>query len=228
MSSALVGWSNGNGAADPGPRDLTAAAPFSSSGSGQPLALLAQGAPRIGQNVTLQLANTPSGATTAMLIIGNARQNPAIDLTGIGMPGCTQYVTLDASLPFAPQPGTITVAVPNNPLLAGLQVHCQAANGRQRVLPRVAAQIADADGKVLANSRGNRLEGASGAAVRLQKCVDQRAIDPAAGLPGLIPQANHGSAQLRRRRQPRQRSSVWSQLRQCGRGQLHVGVGPQP
>jgi hypothetical protein len=130
---AVVGYSTGNFAPDPGPIDLSSALPFNTGPGAEPLRLAAASgsSPRIGTTFTLQTSAIPAGTALGFMLF--AFNSAAIDLTGFGMAGYTGYVDFLGSPtsvtaftvpgPTAPFP----VAVPNSSLLIGLALFAQAA-----------------------------------------------------------------------------------------------------
>jgi hypothetical protein len=127
---SLTGFSSGAVPIDPGSIDLSASIPFSTGSGGIPLGLDAQAGSRpvLGGPFTLELANVAPASTFGVMVFGVGQLIPGVDLTGIGMPGCTQYVTLDASVffPLAPLP-QLTIGIPNRSVLVGYSVFVQAA-----------------------------------------------------------------------------------------------------
>jgi hypothetical protein len=93
------------------------------------LALAASPRPVVGSTVNLNTANVPANSGIGAVILSYTQHNPGLDLTGLGMAGCRQYVGLDATRFFFPSSGTGTVplAVPNNPALSGLHLFTQSA-----------------------------------------------------------------------------------------------------
>lgn len=126
----LTGFSPGSVLADPGSIDLSAVIPFDTGAGGTPLGLdaVAGARPQIGTTFPLQLSNAGPTSVLGFMILGTVQFVPGIDLAVIGMPGCTQYVSLDVALAFpllpVPQFG---VPIPNNTTIVGLQLFVQGA-----------------------------------------------------------------------------------------------------
>jgi hypothetical protein len=129
----LVGFSEGGPSADPGSIDLSAllaAGPFQAATfTVLPLALGASARPVIGTNITLDTTNVPAAAVLGLNFLGLTEITGGIDLTAIGMPGCSQYVSLDVSSIWFPAggAGTTPFNIPNTSALAGVQVNSQSA-----------------------------------------------------------------------------------------------------
>lgn len=130
---ALTGYTTGNGAVDPGNRDLTAAIPFSTGTGGIPLGLnttVSGDRPILGTTFNQDIVNVPASSPLAFLFLGFTSYGPTgIDLTAVGMPGCFQWNSLSSTLVYLASGPTVTAAitVPNNPSLGGLFLHNQAA-----------------------------------------------------------------------------------------------------
>jgi hypothetical protein len=128
-NDCLVGFSQGNGALDPGPLDFSAALPFTTGSGGIPLSLSAQlGArPVLGTTFGMEVTDFPAGSAFAILVVGFNRVVPAIDLTVYGMPGCNQNVSLDATRFFAltGNPAPVGFVVPNNAAFSGFLLEAQ-------------------------------------------------------------------------------------------------------
>lgn len=126
----MVGISQGNGAADLGPIDWSAALPLAVNPVGiVPLRLSAQtgSRPAVGSTLTLEISDIPGGTSVGLLLLSFVRQN--LDLTPIGMQGCYQLANLDSKLLFV-TPGPIATSalpIPNNTALLGLVLYSQAA-----------------------------------------------------------------------------------------------------
>lgn len=125
--TTLTGWSTGNGARDPGGIDLSTGLPVVTSPDLTALSLSAGARPIVGTSVTMTANNVPSASPLGVFIGGLTQHDPGIDLTSFGMPGCQQYVSLDASLAFVPAAGSGSFAfsVPNDPGLSGASVFLQ-------------------------------------------------------------------------------------------------------
>jgi len=85
-----------------------------------PLALSYGGRPRIGASLSVQIGNGPPMTTPCAVGFG-ATVVPAIDLTAIGMPGCSLYVPSLAVVGVFLNGGSATVGlpIPNDPALCG-------------------------------------------------------------------------------------------------------------
>ncbi len=132
---AMVGWTGGNGALDPGNGNLSAAIPLGATlcpgaNNVQPPSLAANLRPILGTTITLTTNNLPAGTGLAALQLAASMPNPPIDLTAIGMAGCFAYVdpataqTFGAVLaPAASWP--VLIAIPNNPAFIAVPVGWQ-------------------------------------------------------------------------------------------------------
>jgi hypothetical protein len=124
----IVGFSPGNGAHDPGARDLSTATPFT---TGPELApdLWISARPIIGNVLSLTTNDIPNGTPLGAAILSLTQYNPGIDLTSTGMPGCRQLVGLDAVNLFVPvgTAGAAPLPLPNRPSLVGVQFFAQTA-----------------------------------------------------------------------------------------------------
>lgn len=127
---ALTGFSPGGQLDDPGSIDFTTAIPFDTGPGGSSLGLDAQAGarPQLGTTFPLELSGVSPGSALGLLMLGLVQFLPGFDLTVIGMPGCTQYVSLDGSLafPLAPVP-QVGVPLPNNTALVGFVLYVQGA-----------------------------------------------------------------------------------------------------
>jgi len=132
----LVGFTPGNGAADPGSIDLTQALPFNTSGIDQPpLALTSDVNPVIGTTVNLTQANV-TGLSLGINFVTLANLGPlspgGLDLALIGAPGCVANVDINTGAGYVvsniPGVGTLTTPfpIPSGPLsIIGLSFFCQ-------------------------------------------------------------------------------------------------------
>jgi hypothetical protein len=127
---SLTGFSPGNVLGDPGSIDFSLVIPFDTGAGGTPLRLDSVGGatPQIGTTFPLELSGVAPGSLLGFMILGLAQFVPGFDLAVIGMPGCTQYVSLDAaqSFPLLPQP-QLGIPLPNNTGLVGFQIYVQGA-----------------------------------------------------------------------------------------------------
>ncbi|GAB4151670.1 MAG: hypothetical protein Fur0037_20380 [Planctomycetota bacterium] len=128
--ACLVGYTQGQGAADPGSTDLSVALPMSTGGGGTPLSLFpaAGSRPALGTVFDVLVAYPPLQGVAGLMVFGFLPL-PGVSLGPVGMPGCRQWVSADALLPFALQ-GNFTQlhnAIPNDPNLIGVLLYQQAA-----------------------------------------------------------------------------------------------------
>jgi hypothetical protein len=126
-SQALVGWSPGQRARDPGQRDLSVDMPFATRADARPLQLTATGRPVLGTSFDLLTWAIPSGTAAGILVLSLGQANPAIDLSSFGMPGCFQYVAPGVTSFFTISTPLVHthLAVPNIAGLAGHHVFGQ-------------------------------------------------------------------------------------------------------
>lgn len=125
----VTGWSPGQNNQDPGPTDISSVPVLITMPDLVSITHNASARPVIGTNFTLDTANVPAAATIGANIYGLTEINPGIDLTSIGMPGCSQYVSADANVVWVPTSGTGSApfSVPNDPGLAGIEIKSQSA-----------------------------------------------------------------------------------------------------
>jgi hypothetical protein len=127
---ALVGFSQGNGSPDPGSIDLSAG-PFSTGSGGTPLQLSAAvgSRPSLGSNFPVNVGNITTGSALGFMVLGLTQLPGGVDLTVLGSPGCTLYVSLDVVLPvpLLGNPTPFAVLLPSSPALAGVLIEAQAA-----------------------------------------------------------------------------------------------------
>ena len=132
----LVGFTPGNGAADPSSIDITASLPFATAGIDQPaLALTANANPVLGTTVNLTVGNaTGANIGLTFLCLNNLGPlSPAgLDLGVLGAPGCVANVDINTGTGFLvsniPGVGTLTTpfTIPANQVaLVGLQIYGQ-------------------------------------------------------------------------------------------------------
>ena len=131
----VVGYSPGVLSEEPSSTDLSVAivggfAPCAPIGPAVPaLSFTALNRPVLGTTVNLQINNALPGTQVGALVLSLTKVFPGIDLSGSGMPGCFQYVTLDALAMFPMGPGSATLpwSLPATPSLAGTLVFGQSA-----------------------------------------------------------------------------------------------------
>ncbi len=128
----LVGYSPAGPSAEPGSMDLATGLPLTLA-AGDVLALALGAAPRpiINTTVTYTVSNINPAALLSVHIISLGGVDPGLSLTGIGMPGCWQYVDLSIAstfLLFGGPTATNTFAVPNDASMTGLPLDNQAAS----------------------------------------------------------------------------------------------------
>ena len=126
---ALVGMSPGSGALDPGNRDLSATLPFQTLPDQvvPDLQLAAAARPVLGTTISLDTSNVPASTPFGATLFGLTKHDPGIDLTGIGMPGCRQFLSLDATVVFFPAGGMASqpFSVPSSTAFAGVVILTQ-------------------------------------------------------------------------------------------------------
>jgi hypothetical protein len=127
----LVGWAPGGGQTIPVPRDLSAALPASFSlcpVSFDGLALDASAAPVLGTTLQWQLSGIASGTAWGALMRSLTQATPPIDLSGIGMPGCSAHVVDPVATLFLAPASTMQFSetIPNMPALVGINLIGQA------------------------------------------------------------------------------------------------------
>jgi hypothetical protein len=127
--TALVGWSPGVNARDPGNRDLSTIGTFTTVADSFGLALNASARPVVGTNFSLDSTSIPAGSVLGATIFSFTKHDPGLDLTSLGMAGCRQYVGLDVSFIFVVTgtTGSTAVSLPNDPGLAGNFFRTQSA-----------------------------------------------------------------------------------------------------
>lgn len=125
----LVGWTPGFGSIDPGSIDLSTVGSVTTSPDKVAILQRADRRPVIGGSVDLATFPIPSSAILVATVFGLNELNPPVDLTSFGMPGCFQYTSNDAVQLNVPVGGVAagSLAVVNNPALAGVEIKSQGA-----------------------------------------------------------------------------------------------------
>lgn len=85
--------------------------------------------PVLGAPLVFTASAVPVGAPLGVLLLSFTRFTPPLDLAGLGMTGCVQYVGTESSFAFLPasSSGTLSLGLPNNPLLNGTRAFSQSA-----------------------------------------------------------------------------------------------------
>jgi hypothetical protein len=126
----LVGYSPNGVSRDPGSVDLSAVLPATIALGGadlNPLAMTSSNRPLAGTNITWDISNIPAGAPFGAILLGFTQFNPGIDLTSIGMEGCSQYTDGSVSTIFLTG-GNTSVSQPFSvPNFVGVQFFAQSA-----------------------------------------------------------------------------------------------------
>ncbi|MFO1053405.1 MAG: S8 family serine peptidase [Planctomycetota bacterium] len=119
IADCMVGYSVGNGVTDPGPSDI------SNPSAGTPIGFSASAPPRLGTTINLETSNIPVGAVGALAMLGFGQQ--AIDLSSVGMAGCTLLTQISQSSPMTinGSSATFSLSIPNVASLAGAIVDSQ-------------------------------------------------------------------------------------------------------
>lgn len=129
-NSFLVGYSAGGPNVDPGSRDLSAtiAATFRIADTDSPgLRLRTTGRPVLGTSLSVTTADIPAGALVAGLLFGLTQQQSGIDLSPLGLTGCSRYLDpADQLVQIAPLASwTQSLPIPNAAGLLGTNVFLQ-------------------------------------------------------------------------------------------------------
>ena len=125
----LVGFAAAGGTRDRGSLDISALIPSGfQTGRNDDLPLrLSSGRPVTNTVIQLVTDNFPAAATLGLGILSFTQFDPGLNLTALGMPGCSQYVGFDSVSLLLPVGGTASqnLSIPNIPSLAGLIVTSQ-------------------------------------------------------------------------------------------------------
>ncbi|HEX6810724.1 MAG TPA: hypothetical protein VF384_03785 [Planctomycetota bacterium] len=131
----VVGFTEGNNAADPGSVDLSASVPGLPVGvaGAVPLDLDAAtgSSPQLNSVFTMAVTEVPAGAIFGFMALSFGQLPTGVDLGIIGFPfGCMAYIDPTGSsilsFPAAPPTGNAALGIPNNPGLMGLEIFAQA------------------------------------------------------------------------------------------------------
>lgn len=95
--------------------------------------LSAQAGPTLGQQFTVDVANVPQIFTLVFGVVGfsssvQSGQPLPLDLTGLGMPGCSQFVAADSVFPVLTtgSHAAWAMGIPADPFFAGFHLYAQA------------------------------------------------------------------------------------------------------
>ena len=129
-SGVLAGFSEGNGANDPGMADFSSYFTTAIANTGTRLARLLLGAsarPIVGTTPNLLVTNIGPNTFLGAMILSFTQNNPGVDLAAFGAPGCFQYVGFDVTNAFFPSGSSASypLAIPNQPNLTGVQFYAQ-------------------------------------------------------------------------------------------------------
>ncbi len=123
-----TGWSPGGVNLDPGSMDISAAAVIITGANDvTPIRHDGTARPVIGTSISLDTTNLPAATLVGATLFGLTELNPGLDLSSIGMPGCYQFVSIDASQVWVPvsNVGSTPFNVPNVPAFAGVEIKTQ-------------------------------------------------------------------------------------------------------
>lgn len=128
----ITGFTPGNGAGNPGNRDLAVAGAVLgfTSGDGSVPAILGMDArPIIGTTPNLVTSNVKPTTLFTILVVGFSAVTPGADLSGFGMPGCFQYVApaITNGSFFNNGVALTPLGIPNNPSYVGINIRAQSA-----------------------------------------------------------------------------------------------------
>lgn len=128
----ITGFTPGNGAGNPGNRDLAIAGAVLGfqSGDGSVPAILGMDArPIIGTTPNLVTSNVKPTTLFTILVVGFSAVTPGADLSGFGMPGCFQYVApaITNGSFFNNGVALTPLGIPNNPSYVGINIRAQSA-----------------------------------------------------------------------------------------------------
>jgi len=136
----ITGFTPGNGAGNPGNRDLAIAGAVLgfTSGDGSVPAILGMDArPIIGTTPNLVTSNVKPTTLFTILVVGFSAVTPGADLSGFGMPGCFQYVApaITNGSFFNNGVALTPLGIPNNPSYVGINIRAQSAPFQSGEIP---------------------------------------------------------------------------------------------
>jgi len=125
----LVGWTPGNGAANPPITDLSASTGFITGDGSLPTALASSARPVTGTSINLNTSNIPTGSLLGGVVLGFGPIAAGVSLAPFGAPTCSVYMLNQGPtlVFFTPTtaPVSTPLAIPANPTLAGMTIIAQ-------------------------------------------------------------------------------------------------------
>ncbi|MBK8977413.1 MAG: hypothetical protein IPM29_15990 [Planctomycetes bacterium] len=127
VSDCLVGYSRGSGSRDPGATDISALTGFLLGDDRPNLKLASLARPVLGQTARIEVRDIAASSLAGVVNYGIEIPTP-IDLTAIGAPNCSLYVSALAGVgfPLTQANATQSLPLPNVPGFAGIHVGLQA------------------------------------------------------------------------------------------------------
>lgn len=125
----LAGWSPGGNVLSPGTVNMSQVI-LGTTITGpdrDPLRIATTGRPRIGTTIPVTTSNVPLNSPLVLVATGLTGYPQGLSLDALGMFGCLQYASIEASYGIVPSGGTAVwqLAVPNNPDLVGRRGYLQ-------------------------------------------------------------------------------------------------------
>ncbi|MCB9886363.1 MAG: hypothetical protein H6838_12785 [Planctomycetes bacterium] len=127
-TAGTTGYSPGNNNLLPPSIDLSAISVLITEANDiAPITHSSSARPVIGTAFSLETNNVPAISVVGATLFGLTEINPGLDLTSLGMPGCHQYVSIDASQVWVPAGGvgSTSFSIPNAPAFAGVEIKTQ-------------------------------------------------------------------------------------------------------
>lgn len=125
----LIGFTLGGGAPDPGSLDLSMSLPLDTGIGGTPLSIAAAAgsSPAVGTVFQMRIGGVPAATALGFRVLGLTQLIAPLELSGLGMPGCYQHVTVDAvdAVQLPGDPTLLLLPIPNDAALVGLSVFAQ-------------------------------------------------------------------------------------------------------
>lgn len=134
VQQALVGWTPGGNALNPGDTDISAiTTPFVTGPVDREALTLGMSArPILGSNPQFQTTNIPAGTQVVTWLFGYQQFLPGQELSALGMPGCFAHLNyqlaFNSDIVVAPgSSASQTFVIPNRPLFNGVLLYAQSA-----------------------------------------------------------------------------------------------------